>query len=569
MGKSLILAVKIIGDATDAIKAMDDAEGRTSKFASGMNTAAKWSAVGLGVLAAGAADAAMSASELQQAAGAVESVFKNQAGVIQEFAAGAADSVGLASSEYQNMAAVLGASLKNMGLEMDEVTDKTTWLIGLGADLAATYGGTTSEAVAALSSLLRGERDPIERYGVSIKQAQIDAQKAAMGLDDLTGAADTNANLLATLELLTQQTADAQGQFARESDTMAGSMQTMTAHFENAKAKLGEALLPILAEAALQLSEFAMFVQQNSEWLVPLVAALGGLAAAIVVINGAYKAFVAVQALQTAAQWAQNAAWLANPITWIILGIIATIALLVAGIVWVIQNWDALKEFGVAAWEAIVGGIKSVYEWITKQIAMAITSVVGWFSDAGRNIAAVWQMVTGWLASVRDALIGGLVNAVQGALNKFIAFGDWVNGILQGIVDWVNEAVSALAELAMNAVPGWAQDLFGMRSFSADMTLTERTMMVPEPMMFARSFAPADLGAMEAQVQSSFAAPVAYAAPVRVPAPRPQAQGTEVHDNRRYDISLPNYMGDKEEIIRELAEMLKRIEEEDKGLVNV
>src|SRR4029077_17622360 len=63
-----------------------------------------------------------------------------------------------------------------------ELGPQTDDLINLGADLAATYGGTTSEAVSALSALLRGERDPIERYGVSLKQADVDAQLLATGI---------------------------------------------------------------------------------------------------------------------------------------------------------------------------------------------------------------------------------------------------------------------------------------------------------------------------------------------------------------------------------------------------
>src|SRR5690606_8948385 len=136
---------------------------------------------------------------------AVASVFGDYADEMTGYAEKAANAVGLSQNQYNESATLLGAQLKNMGISMDEVSGTTNDLIGLGADLAATFGGTTADATAALSSRRRGERDPIEKYGVSIKQADIEAQKAAMGLDGLSGEAAKNADLQATLALLTQQ----------------------------------------------------------------------------------------------------------------------------------------------------------------------------------------------------------------------------------------------------------------------------------------------------------------------------------------------------------------------------
>ena len=190
------------------------------------------------------------ASDLEQSTGAVRSVFKEQSQIIEDFAAGAATNVGLAKTSYQTFATVVGAQLKNLGLPIDTIAGKTDDLIVLGADLAAQFGGPTSDAVNALSSLLRGERDPIERYGVGIKQADINARLAAAGLGELTGKAKKQAEIQATLAILTEQTADAQGTFARESDTLAGAQQRLQARLKDTKTEFGESLLPAFTLAA-------------------------------------------------------------------------------------------------------------------------------------------------------------------------------------------------------------------------------------------------------------------------------------------------------------------------------
>lgn len=195
------------------------------------------------------------ASALQQSAGAVDAIFADSAATIHKWAQSAAKDVGLSQNAYNELASVLGAQLKNLGVPLDQVAVKTNELVGLGADLAAQFGGSTSDAVAALSSLLRGERDPIERYGVTINDARIKAKLAEMGLGDLTGAAYDQAKAQATLALLYDQTAAAQGTFARESDTLAGAQQRLQATWDDTQAKLGTAFLPAMTTLANTLAE--------------------------------------------------------------------------------------------------------------------------------------------------------------------------------------------------------------------------------------------------------------------------------------------------------------------------
>ncbi len=192
-------------------------------------------------------EAVKAASDFEQSAGGVTAVFADASREIEDFGRTSAQSVGLATAEYQNMATVFGSQLKNMGTSVADLAPMTNKLIILGADLAAQYGGSTSDAVESLSALLRGERDPIEKYGVGIKQADVNARLAAEGLDNLTGSAAKNAELQATLAILTEQTASAQGAFGRETDTLAHKQQVANAEFENAKAKIGDQLIPLWA----------------------------------------------------------------------------------------------------------------------------------------------------------------------------------------------------------------------------------------------------------------------------------------------------------------------------------
>ncbi|MFK4759660.1 hypothetical protein ACI3KS_01860 [Microbacterium sp. ZW T5_45] len=195
-------------------------------------------------------DAIGAASDLEQSVGGVDAVFGDQADAIHEWASEAAQSVGLSKNAYNEFATVIGSQFKNMGIPMDQVAGKTDDLIGLASDLAATYGGTTSEAVEALSSLLRGERDPIERYGVTISDATLEARLLAKGLGDLEGPAKDEAKRQETLAALYEQTADAQGGAIREQDSYASMVQQNSAKWENISATIGDSFLPIAEKVA-------------------------------------------------------------------------------------------------------------------------------------------------------------------------------------------------------------------------------------------------------------------------------------------------------------------------------
>jgi hypothetical protein len=128
-------------------------------------------------------------SDAQQGIGAVESVFQKNAATVERWASQSSRAVGLSSNDYRTLATTLGAALGNMGIAQDQVAGKTNALIKLGADLSATYGGTAADAVEALSAALRGESDPIERYGISVNATKVAAEMAAKGLDKLQGSA--------------------------------------------------------------------------------------------------------------------------------------------------------------------------------------------------------------------------------------------------------------------------------------------------------------------------------------------------------------------------------------------
>jgi predicted translin family RNA/ssDNA-binding protein len=200
-------------------------------------------------------------SELEQAVGATSAIFKNYDAAISEFAANSAQQFGLSEAAFRNMAVLIGAQLKNAGVPMDQLVDKTVSLIGLGSDLAAMYGGSVADAIGAVSATLRGEFDTIERYGVSLTAQAVAQEAVTSGLATSKNEVSDYAKKMSVLAIITRQTADASGQFAREADTTAGKTQRAGAELENMAAKIGDAVVPMFLDAVGVVTKFVAVLE--------------------------------------------------------------------------------------------------------------------------------------------------------------------------------------------------------------------------------------------------------------------------------------------------------------------
>lgn len=392
---SAILSIKILTDAKSAKSEFDKASKDVGKFGAGLKQAAVPAGIAIAAVGLFAKSAGDAASATQQAMGAVDSVFGKSAGQIKAWSDQSAKSVGLSKSQYGEMASVIGAQLRNMGIPMDQLAGKTNDLVTMGADLAATFGGSTAEAVEALGSALRGETDPIERYGISIKQADIAARQAKDGTDKLTGAAGKQAKTAALLSLVTEQAGGAMGQFARETDSAAGSQQIATAQWQDAKSALGTALLPAMSTLAGILGSLAKLIQDHATLFGVLVGVIAAVAAAVLVLNAGVSIYTLVVTL---AGEATAKAWLAalGPIGLVIAAVLAVVAIVL--LLW--HKFPPFRNAVIAVWNAIRNAATAVAAWIKAAwmkiwppLSAALNIMAGHFKAVFGVIKAVVRLV--------------------------------------------------------------------------------------------------------------------------------------------------------------------------------
>ena len=195
------------------------------------------------------APAIKAASDFQEATGKVNVVFGKAAKSIHDFAASAARDLGQSKNAVLNAAGVFGTFGKAAGLAGDDLAIFTTDFIALATDLASFNNTSPEEAVQAIGAALRGEAEPLRRYGVLLNDATLKQEALTLGIYDGKGALTAQQKILAAQSAIYKQTMDAQGDFARTSDNLANSQRTLTAEFENMKIQLGTKLIPKIEEA--------------------------------------------------------------------------------------------------------------------------------------------------------------------------------------------------------------------------------------------------------------------------------------------------------------------------------
>ena len=98
--------------------------------------------------------------------------------------------------------------------------------------------------------------------------------------------------------------------------------------------------------------------------------------AVVVSATVASKAAAAGTGLLTAAQWALNAAFVATPIGWIVLGVMGLVA---AGVA-LYKNWDTVKETATALWEKVTSTFSGIKESVVGAFHDAMDAAAGFFS---------------------------------------------------------------------------------------------------------------------------------------------------------------------------------------------
>lgn len=446
MASSTDFTIKILGDASNAKKVVDQFGDGLTSSASGWGGAFKSAAsTAGGVLAAlGIENITQQVMDFgQQSVDAFKEAEESQALLVQayeKFPAIADVSIGKlrelntalqAKTGYDDdQIAASQATLAQFGLTGDEISRLTPLML----DYAAKTGSDLSTSAEAMGKAVLGQGRALKTVGIDFE----DTGSKAGNLDQILSGLDTAVG--GTAETL--------------GTTGAGQAKILEATFGDLQETVGEKLLPIITgfqsflitDLIPAISGVVDWVSQNSDTVLMLGGIIGGAAVAYGIFSTAIKLQTAYQAAAaaatgglTVAQWAWNAALSANPIGLIIIAIAA----LVAGIVWVATQttffqdlWTDVTQVVGAAWEWLWGSvlqpvftaIGDIFTWIYNSIIMPIVTGIMLY-------IGLWAAAFTWLW---ETVLSPVFAAIGVAFNWI-----WAN-VISPVVDWIGDKLNIL-----------------------------------------------------------------------------------------------------------------------------
>jgi hypothetical protein len=200
--------------------------------------------------------AIQAASDLNESISKVGVVFGGASIQVKAFADTAAESIGQSEQQALEATGTFGNLFVSMGLGTTTAADMSIKLVQLASDLASFNNVDPAQALDALRSGLVGETEPLRRFGVNLNDATLKQKAFELGLIRSTKQAmDPGVKAQAAYALILEQTTTAQGDFARTADGLANQQRTVTAQWADAKAELGEGLLPVMVSVASFVSD--------------------------------------------------------------------------------------------------------------------------------------------------------------------------------------------------------------------------------------------------------------------------------------------------------------------------
>lgn len=333
----------------------------------------------------------------------------------------------------------VGDSVKEFGIRAidgSKGTKEGFKAIGLNADEMAekfTAGGeTANNAFAVTLAGLAAMKDPVEQNaaGVSlfgtmwedlredVVLSMADSASAVKGFEGATGrAGDALQNNFKSK--LTKSWRELQVGIA---DVVNGAGAQ---EFLQGVAQKADELVPKIQGVVEKAFEFGNTVRENwgpiKETLIGVSTAVGVVAAGmgalkvVSTVTTMIQGFKTAMGLATAGQWAMNTAMLASPLTWVVVGIAAVIAI---GVL-LYRNWDTVKEKAGELWAKTTEVFGGIYDWAVQKIQ----PVTGFFKGLYDKFIDFKNAITSfklpdWMSSI-GSTISGAASKVASFLPSF------------------------------------------------------------------------------------------------------------------------------------------------------
>jgi len=257
------LTVNFVGRTNNLDKSFKRVAKGSQLMSDRLMKATRMAGIGFTALGAVAVGAAMAlkpmldnAAEVEESLSKNRVVFGENAKAVEQFADRSLQAFGVTRREALEATGVIGALGSAMGMAEADSADMATALVGLAGDMSSFNNASVEETLTAIQAGLRGENEPLRRFGVLLDAITLKNKALEKGIIKSTKEALTpQAKALAAYEVILEQTQIQMGDFARTSDSATNQQKLLAGALDDIKTRIGEQFLPALTAIVTTLND--------------------------------------------------------------------------------------------------------------------------------------------------------------------------------------------------------------------------------------------------------------------------------------------------------------------------
>jgi phage-related protein len=458
-------------------------------------------AIGMGALVG---KMVQSQAELEQQLGGAEAVFGEYADGIKAKAESAYKTAGLSQSEFLAGANKMGSLYQGAGVSVKDSMQMSADAMQRASDVASIMGIDTTTALESVAGMAKGNYTMMDNLGVAMNDTALNAYAASKGIGKTTQQMSAGEKAGLAYQMFMEKTSKYAGNYAKENETFAGSLNTTKKAFDNLMSGSGsidgfiDSLINTIEIAVPQIvAMLPKIVSGISAVIQAIGPAIGSALPTLVpaIVSAAVALFQeVVKLLPTVVKVLVDALpQFINGFIQIFLGIVAAlpqiIDVLVKAIPTVIDalvngltNPTSLTAIIMGAIQlflailkaipVIVGALIKAVPTIVENIIKTLTSPKFIAGLAGAGVQLIKGLIGGTLSMIGS--VGGAIGRIIGIIGSTLSpgnlariGGDLVKGLWNGISDltgWVVGKIKGFGDSIMSGI----KSFFGIHSPSTE-----------------------------------------------------------------------------------------------------
>lgn len=172
-------------------------------------------------------------AELEQQLGGSEAVFGQYATNIQNIAKNSYKNMGLSQNEFLAGANKMGSLYQGAGVSVQDSMKMSAEAIQRATDVASIMGIDTSFALESVAGMAKGNFTMMDNLGVAMNDTALNAYALQKGIGKTTQQMSMQEKVSLATQMFLEKTAKYAGNYAKENETLAGSLNTTKKAFQD------------------------------------------------------------------------------------------------------------------------------------------------------------------------------------------------------------------------------------------------------------------------------------------------------------------------------------------------